>query len=37
MEKLVEICKVKIGDAKILAYIQTESWKLAFYDRSGLS
>lgn len=29
---LVEIRKVTGGDEKILAYIQTESWKAAFQD-----
>ena len=30
MEKNADIRKVKIGDENTLAYIQTESWKLAF-------
>lgn len=30
MESNVDIRKVKIGDEKVLAYIQTESWKFAF-------
>lgn len=30
MDKNVNIRKVKIGDEKVLAYIQTESWKAAF-------
>lgn len=30
MESKVHIRKVKIGDEKILAHIQTESWKAAF-------
>nr|WP_297766334.1 hypothetical protein [uncultured Butyrivibrio sp.] len=28
----VEIRRVKLGDEKSLAYIQTESWKAAFAD-----
>ena len=28
----IQIRKVQIGDEKILAYIQTESWKKAFAD-----
>ena len=28
----IEIRKVKIGDEKILAHIQTESWRKAFKD-----
>lgn len=28
----INIRKVKSGDARILAYIQTESWKNAFYE-----
>ncbi len=30
MKKVVSIRRAKIGDEKILAYIQTESWKAAF-------
>lgn len=32
MVNKIDIRKVKKGDEKILAYIQTESWKSAFYD-----
>lgn len=32
MAKNIDIQKVKIGDEKILAYIQTESWKSAFHQ-----
>ena len=28
----IEIRKVKTGDEKVLAYIQTESWRKAFYN-----
>lgn len=31
MNNKIEIRKVKAGDEKILAYIQTESWKKAFF------
>lgn len=30
MEGNINIRKVKVGDEKVLAYIQTESWKSAF-------
>jgi len=32
MERNINIRKVKIGDEKVLAYIQTESWKAAFHS-----
>lgn len=30
MDKVINILKVKVGDANTLAFIQTESWKSAF-------
>ncbi|MGL5711537.1 MAG: GNAT family N-acetyltransferase [Paraclostridium sp.] len=32
MGEVTNICKVKDGDASVLAYIQTESWKSAFIN-----
>lgn len=30
MGKNIDVRKVKVGDEKVLAYIQTESWRAAF-------